>query len=501
MQITKIQANVDLIKFPQKDNSKSKDVQNTIISKKGFGYPKGYRPFFGERLERTPENFYEQDFNKRGMPKTMADYLNSNFAVNSKIPPAELTKKAFEGLEICESIEDVKVMFPYEPLFQNLKTLEEVSPRGKGGYLYVLKKFYERNNKNVLRTGEDLTVYLLKKIFLESKDIKEINDDFENDRIFGTDKDKQYCNEKYYFIPSTFEALGIEFPDKSYWRSLQANRADKERTSYTYTLKHPRKKPEHTQTEPKKPRERKPVVLSPEERQRRREVMVNRWIDMTPEQRQAQIDKMKEGQGNNILYQFASPIMYIATDKAHFQDKMHQYFRENREKLKADIPDDIVASVSRRQHLAMKSFWNDNPKLRKHFSYCIASTIKEFEEAKAKGDEALGELLNKAATIRDKNAERVLRRKLSNPEIIREELKDLFENQIFPFPDKYGDKYVNFIMNHERFKNEVIPLKAKMKLAKSEEEKDKYYTSAIKVMTSVFDECRFLKPMRKELLS
>ena len=106
-------------------------IENPLIRKSS--YPKGYTPYFGARLFRTPENFYEQEFNKNGMPQTLKEYLYSNYEVNSKIPPAELTKKAFEDLQYCENIEDVKEMFPNEPLFQNLKTLETIG--STGGYL------------------------------------------------------------------------------------------------------------------------------------------------------------------------------------------------------------------------------------------------------------------------------------------------------------------------------------------------------------------------------
>ena len=490
MQISKIQTNFQLPNYQNKKEIQKTNTTNVI--NRGLGYPKGYTPFFGARLFRTPENFYAQKFNKKGMPKTMADYLNSNYAVNSKKPPAQLTKEAFENLVYCESIEDVKEMFPDEPLFKDLKSLDDARPTG--GYLFQMRAYGYKNN-TVLQSSEDLTVYLLKKIFLESKDIDEINADFDKDRKQDEElvRDEEYCNEDIYFLPSTLKALGIKLPDKSYWKSLQANRTDKQYTPYTYVLKHPRKKPEFT-----KPRERKPLNLSPEEIQKRKDRMIDRWINMTPEQRQAQLAKMKEGQADSLLFQYASPIMYIATDKAKFQDKMYHFFKEHKKELKTDAPEDL-SNLSSKQARAMQKFWDANPKLKKSFAYFIRATLFEFEKAKEQGDEALGELLGKAATIRDRNNEKAHERKLRDSENTRADLKALLESQIFPFPDSYGDKYLNFVLKHSVYESRIIPLRVKTMLAKSEEEKEKHIRTSLEIMTGVFNE--FNKKNKKDGIS
>ncbi|MBQ7450217.1 hypothetical protein IJS77_02275 [bacterium] len=486
MQITNIQPKQGFT--VSRNKKENQPVSNTVTENRSLSYPKGFRPFFGARLFRTPENFYEQEFNKKGMPKTMKDYLNNNYAVNSKIPPAELSKKAFEKLNECKSIKEVKEKFPNEPLFANLKTLEDVSPRGKGGYLYVLK-CYDRDNGSILKSGEDLTVYLLKKIFLESKDLDEINADFDKDKDPNLDKVKEHCNEEYYFLHSTLDSLGIKFPDRSYWKSLQANRADKDYTPYTYTLTQPRKKPENT-----KPRERKPVNLSPEERLRRRNAMIERWLDMTPEQRAAQLAKMKEGQEGNLMFQYASPIMLIATDKIGLQDKMYAFFKENKEKLGTEAPVDFL-NMDAKQRKAMKLFWAQNNRLRKEFSYQARATYAEFERAKEQGSAAFDALINKAEKIRETNMQKTIMRKLVNADATKEELKDIMQDQISPFPDVYGDKYVKFVMKHDKFKD-IIRLHVKGKLAKTDEEKKKYIKASIDIMTPVFDE--FNKKNKKD---
>lgn len=462
------------------NKNKKNEIQYSSVSSslnRGFGYPKGFIPYFGARLFRTPENFYEQEFNKKGMPLTLSKYLHSNYEVNSKKPPMQLNQEAFTDLLLCESIDDVKEMFPDEPLFQNLKTLQTIRP--KQGYLRDLRMVDTKNNE-VLSNGEDLTVYLLKKVYLEGKDIEEINADFQKDMkpeltVANATKDGSY------FLHSTLHSLGIYLPDKSYWASLQATRLDKEYIPSTWTLTKPRKKPVYT-----KPRVVKKLELSPEERQRRRDMMINRWIEMSPAQRQAQLSKMKEGQQNSTFYQYIVPIMLIANDRAHFQDKMYQFFRENKASLNTDAPDDMD-DMTPKQAKAMKLFWAQNNRLRRSYFYYINSTLKEFEQAQEQGPEALDELINKAAQIRDRNAEKRLRRKLSNPEVVRAELKDIMLSQIDPFPEQYVEKYVKFIMNHKRFNDEIIPLKVRHMFA-NEEKRPLIIKQSQSIMDELFKE-------------
>ena len=448
------------IKFNQEKleiNNQNQQIPTNL--NKGLGYPKGFTPYFGARLLRTPENFYEQEFNKKGMPKTLRDYLNSNYEVNSKKPPMQLNQEAFADLLLCESIEDVKEMFPDEPLFHNLQTLQTIRP--KQGYLRDLRMVDTKNNE-VLSNGEDLTVYLLKKVYLEGKDIDEINNDFEKDmkpelKVENATKDGAY------FLHTTLRSLGVYLPDKSYWASLQANRADKEYIPHVITVKTPRRKPVFT-----KPRVVKKPNLTPEERQRRRDMMINRWIEMSPAQRQSQLEKMREGLEDSIFYQYNVPIILIANNKAKFQDKMFQFFRENKEQLKTEAPEDLD-NMNPKQAKAMKLFWEQNKRLRYSYHYHITSTIKEFEEAKEQGDEAIGALLNKAAIIRDRNEEKKIRRRLSNPELVKNELKNILSEQIELFPDMFSEKYMKFVIAHKKFNEEVIPLKIQYMFAKEED--------------------------------
>ena len=83
---------------------------------------KDYNISFGARLFRSPENFYEQDFNKEGMPKTLHRYIYNpdNYGFRKTIPPAQAMKEVFGKISDMQSLEEVKAAFPDEPLFADL---------------------------------------------------------------------------------------------------------------------------------------------------------------------------------------------------------------------------------------------------------------------------------------------------------------------------------------------------------------------------------------------
>ena len=445
MKILAVNSQTKVVSNPKGLKENNQYQQTQIGLNRGFGYPKGFAPYFGARLFRTPENFYEQEFNKKGMPKTLRDYLNSNYEVNSKKPPMQLNKEAFADLELCESIEDVKEMFPEEPLFQSLQTLQTIRP--KQGYLRDLRMVDTKNNE-VLSNGEDLTVYLLKKVYLEGKDIEEINKDFEKD-MRPELKVENATKEGAYFLHTTLRSLGVYLPDKSYWASLQATRPDKEYVPSSWTLTKPRKKPEFT-----KPRVVKKLNLSPEERQRRREMMINRWIDMSPAQREAQLKKMKDGLEDSVYYKHMSAIMTIAADRAKFSDKLFHFFQERAKGV--ECPDD-VNNPDNKQGKVIRQFWAENTRLKKSFAYFIGATIREFEVAEEKGDDAVVELLSKADDIRRVTMKKNLKRKLSDPKFVKHELTTVLLHDKELLPESYKKKYLQFIFGHKRFNEEAVP--------------------------------------------
>lgn len=138
---------------------------------------KDYNINFTARLFRTPANFFEQDFNRNGMPETMKSYLYDDYDDRQNMPPAQMMRLVFDDISETKSLEQVKRIFPDEPLFKNLKDNPNIKARtGVIAEINLMKQ----ENKSLFKNGQDnLGLYILKKIYLEGKTLKEINKDFE----------------------------------------------------------------------------------------------------------------------------------------------------------------------------------------------------------------------------------------------------------------------------------------------------------------------------------
>ena len=96
----KVQFTPALFTF-KNNNQQYKKNQNNNIQQNYSYNPIAYKDYnvaFGARLFRTPENFYEQDFNKNGMPVTLHRYIYnpSQHDFRKTIPPAQAMKEVFE---------------------------------------------------------------------------------------------------------------------------------------------------------------------------------------------------------------------------------------------------------------------------------------------------------------------------------------------------------------------------------------------------------------------
>ena len=94
-----------------KQHKKDNNFPSTNTIQQGhlplFAY-KDYNLSFKARLNRTPENFYEQKFNIDNMPATVKKYLLEDFEERHHMPPAQLQREAFEYLKLADSVQDVK---------------------------------------------------------------------------------------------------------------------------------------------------------------------------------------------------------------------------------------------------------------------------------------------------------------------------------------------------------------------------------------------------------
>ena len=88
--------------------------QNTGINFPGYN---DYMLSFGARVDKGLDRFYET--NKDRMPQTVKNYIES-LDDKSKVSPLEAQQKAYELLEIAQSVEDIKNAANY--IFQNKPT-------------------------------------------------------------------------------------------------------------------------------------------------------------------------------------------------------------------------------------------------------------------------------------------------------------------------------------------------------------------------------------------
>ena len=178
---------------------------------------------FQARVDKGLVRFYEVNADK--MPKTLRAYIEK-LADKTMQTPLQAVAAAFAALAGLTSVNEIKEAFPDEELFNDLKDAKDSkATRGILGTYRENKDLLDMDNRSILASKEDLTVWLVKKIFLESKTIDEINNDFKNE----IDKDfKDFYEDKELsedpIRTSTLKALGIKMPEMEYMQSLRYTR-------------------------------------------------------------------------------------------------------------------------------------------------------------------------------------------------------------------------------------------------------------------------------------
>lgn len=178
---------------------------------------------FKGRVDKGLDRFY--DANKNRMPSTVRRYVEA-LEDKSRLTPIEAQQRAFNKLPEAKTIADIKNAYPDEELFKELITTEQ--SKAKRGILNSIrenKELMELYGNSVLKDDSDLTVYLVKKVFLESKTIDEINADLENDINEDFKADFKHKNKDSKFVyGSTLRSLGIQLPNFEYMQSLRYTR-------------------------------------------------------------------------------------------------------------------------------------------------------------------------------------------------------------------------------------------------------------------------------------
>lgn len=350
--------------FSNQNNNKVNSSENKEIkTHRKYSYnPIAYQDYginFSARLFRSPANFFEQDFNRKGMPETMKNYLFDDYEDRQNMPPAQMMRLVFDDINETKSLEQVKRLYPNEPLFNNLRDLPNRNARaGVIAEIDLMKQV----DKSLFKNGQDnLGLYLLKKIYLEGKTLKEINKDFQKDVSVYY---KGLSPIKY----ETLSAYGIKFPNNAFWKSFTATRED-----FPYEYK-PRKAIV--------PRENTSVnihkSINSSFQEKKKFDNVKDWeIDKladalirgmgSEEETKKQIKKhnVQDKETLGFVAKYMSEINSVVLEKVHASDEMKDFF-ENYD------------SLSKSQRDKFNAYWNSTPQMKAQRSVAMKDTIKLF---------------------------------------------------------------------------------------------------------------------------
>lgn len=357
MKITKIQLAENKYFYQKKQNNKTNTTQTIPMQMNA------YQDFNINFRGRTPENFYEQEFNVRHMPERMKKYLQENYEVRKHIPPEQIMNESFKYLEVTENFDEVKDIYP------EFSNLHDANLKGRTGILADIKLSRELSDTPLFKDGSDnLGIYLLRKIYLEGKTIKEINKDF-----YEKDLNPEYKGAITQPITyGTTSAYGIQYPKTDFWNSFIATRDEYKKffvdlpKQNKSQLKQELVKKQHT-TEPEKKYTRK-YALKKYQKQLLKDDIKKSKGDVEQLEKAIRRRFTKDDPEAAFIVKYLSPIMTIAADRIHLSEE---------EKLFAETNKDSENFFAR--------FWKAKPELLEQYSTAITDTIELFEETYESG--------------------------------------------------------------------------------------------------------------------
>ena len=323
-----IQSVSSINSLKMKENKLNKNVQNPIISQE----PReifAYQDFNISFRARTPENFYEQEFNKKNMPETMKMYLEFDYENRKHMPPEQMMQEVFGYLEFAKDFDDVRKMYPTEPLFEEL---HPNTKKNRNNLLAEIEMVKDLTSEPLLKNGSnDLGMYILKKIFIEGKTVKEINKDFYEKDVNNSYKDLLKKELDY----SVTESYGIKYPKQAFWNSFIATRDEYKKFFITLPKKDPIFRPENVKSRIDYNR-----IKSVTEVKKQPKKIVRKYT--TPNHKKIQLtNEIKNTRGSlesiekkirkrftksdieaPFVLKYMSPIMTIAADRVHLSEEM-----------------------------------------------------------------------------------------------------------------------------------------------------------------------------------
>ncbi len=330
---------------------------------------------------RTPEDFYSQEFNRNNMPDSMKEYLNFNYEERQHIPPEQMMHEVFKYLEIADDFQDVKDIYPNEKLFDSL---HENNQNNRSSILWEIKVAKQLSDEPLLKDGSNnFGMYLLKKIYLEGKTVKEISKDFYEKDI----------NDNYKGIitkpidSQTTAAYGIRYPKSAFWHSFIATREEykkffitlpKNATNPAVHLKNrdipTSKETNSNKTKIEKPNNTRKYKLKDYHKKQLTEDIKESQANTQEIEKKIRKRFAKEDPQASFIVKYLSPIMTVAAERIHLSEEIKNFSETENEQGK--IGD---------EEYMFKRFWKHNPKLLNYYAQTITDTIDLFEDIYGEG--------------------------------------------------------------------------------------------------------------------
>ena len=377
LKITQIDYRPYINSKKQNDNIQQETITNPVIQN-------GYKDFNINFRGRTPENFYAQEFNVKNMPETMKTYLNEDYETRKHLPPEQVMNQSFKYLDVIDNFSDVKSTYPDETLFENL---HEANLKGRTGVLSDIKIAKEMSDTPLLKDGsDDFGMYLLKKIFLEGKTIKEINKDF-----YEKDLAPEYKGAVTQPITyGTTSAYGIKYPKTDFWNSFIATRDEykkfivdlpkqdkndlkKELAAKFGTSRNTTQNTSaHNGTEKTEKAPRRKYSIKKYQRDQIKKDIKDAKADVNKVEKSIRKHFSQDDPEASFIVKYLSPIMTIAADRVHLSEEEKDFA-------------EMLKSKGKKVENLFAQFWKAKPELLDNYSTMITDTIDLFEETYEEG--------------------------------------------------------------------------------------------------------------------
>lgn len=377
LKITQIDYRPYINSKKQNDNIQQETITNPVIQN-------GYKDFNINFRGRTPENFYAQEFNVKNMPETMKSYLSEDYETRKYLPPEQVMNQSFKYLNVIDNFSDVKSTYPDETLFENL---HEANLKGRTGILSDIKIAKEMSDTPLLKDGsDDFGMYLLKKIFLEGKTIKEINKDF-YEKDLATEYKGAVTQPITY---GTTSAYGIKYPKTDFWNSFIATRDEYKKfivdlpkqnkndlkkelaakfgtsrnTTQTTSVRNGAEKTEKTP--------RRKYSIKKYQRDQIKKDIKDAKADVNKVEKSIRKHFTQNDPEASFIVKYLSPIMTIAADRVHLSEEEKDFA-------------EMLKNQGKKVENLFGQFWKAKPELLDYYSTMITDTIDLFEETYEEG--------------------------------------------------------------------------------------------------------------------